>query len=208
MNTRIIIKKEKVNVMMKLLCAAFFTLHSSLFTSCSDWDDHYVEPENQVSDGLTMFQELQKHTELTDFSEVLSKTMLLKQHHKTAVSYADQLNGSQSFTVFAPVNGTFDKESLIKQLSTDSGDSTVIRSFVGNHLSYGITSSTSKTSELFLLNTKRATIGNGQVLGVSLKDKNVKARGGILHVLERTLPYRQNLYLWSAEFLYSLTPYH
>ena len=196
MNTRIIIKKEKVNVMMKLLCAAFFTLHSSLFTSCSDWDDHYVEPENQASDGLTMFQELQKHTELTDFSEVLSKTKLLKQHHKTAVSYADQLNGSQSFTVFAPVNGTFDKESLIKQLSTDSGDSTVIRSFVGNHLSYGITSSTSKASELFLLNTKRATIEGGKVLGTPIVagGENISVKGGILHILERPLPYRHNLY--------------
>ena len=97
------------------------------FTACSEWDEHYEDPVTQANSSLTLWQTIQQHPELSDFSEVLSNTMLLKQHKKTDVSYADMLNGSQSFTVFAPVNGSFDKDALISQLATDSGDSAVIR---------------------------------------------------------------------------------
>lgn len=166
----------------------------SLNTACSEWDDHYEEPITQAGGQQTLWQTIQQNPELSDFSEVLSKTMVLRQHKKTDISYADLLNGLQTFTVLAPVNGSFNKDSVLTLLETDKGDSMVVRSFVGNHLSYSLTNNTELPTDFFLLNTKRATIGNGQVLGVSLKDKNVKARGGILHVLERTLPYRQNLY--------------
>jgi hypothetical protein len=132
--------------------------------------------------------------ELSDFCEVLSKTMVFKHHRKTDVSYANLLDGAQTFTVLAPVNGTFDKDSLLSLLTTNRGDSMVVRSFVGNHLSYNLTTSVATPSEFFLLNTKRATIGNNQALGVPLKEANIRARGGILHVLQSTLPYRPNLY--------------
>lgn len=164
------------------------------FTACSEWDEHYEDPVTQANSSLTLWQTIQQHPELSDFSEVLSNTMLLKQHKKTDVSYADMLNGSQSFTVFAPVNGSFDKDALISQLATDSGDSAVIRSFVGNHLSYGPTSSVATPTEFFLLNTKRATVGNGKVLGSTVKEENLSAKGGLLHILERPLPYRYNIY--------------
>lgn len=194
MNTTINIKKGTVNVTVKLLCAAFFTLHASLFTSCTDWDDHYDDPVDQSESALTLWQTIQQHSELSDFSEVLSKTMFLKQHKKTDVSYADQLNGSQSFTVFAPVNGSFDKASLLALVETNSGDSAVIRSFVGNHLSYGMISSTGTPADGYLLNTKRISIGAGKVLDSSIQKENVRAKGGILHILEQPIPYRYNLY--------------
>ena len=62
------------------------------------------------------------------------------------------------------------------------------------HLSFSLTNDTEQPTDFFLLNTKRASIGNGQVMGVNLKEKNMRAKGGILHVLENTLPYRHNLY--------------
>ena len=163
-------------------------------TACSEWDDHYEAPVSQAESGLTLWQTMQQHPELSDFCEVLSKTMVLKQHKKTTVSYADLLNGAQTFTVLAPVNGSFNKDSVLNLLATDKGDSMVVRSFVGNHLTYSMVNSNEKPSEFFLLNTKRATIGGGQALGVNVKQANVKAKGGILHVLQNTLPYRQNLY--------------
>ena len=36
-------KRRTNRVLMKVLCAAFFMLHSSCFISCSDWNDHYDE---------------------------------------------------------------------------------------------------------------------------------------------------------------------
>jgi len=166
----------------------------ALTAACSDWDDHYEEPLTQADGQQTLFQAIQQNKDLSDFHEVLSKTMVIRQHRKTNVSYADLLNGGQTFTVFAPVNGSFDKDSVLALLETDKGDSMVVRSFVGNHLSYSLANNTKTPTDFFLLNSKRATVGNGSVLGVDLGENNVRATGGILHVLKGTLPYRPNLY--------------
>ena len=40
----------------------------------------------------------------------------------------------------------------------------------------------------------RAVIGNNAALDIPLKEDNIKAKGGIMHVLQNTLPYRHNLY--------------
>ena len=166
----------------------------ALTAACSDWDDHYEEPLTQAGGQQTLLQAIQQNKDLSDFYEVLSKTKMIRQHRKTSVSYADLLNGGQTFTVFAPVNGSFNKDSVLALLETDKGDSMVVRSFVGNHLSYSLTNNTGTPTDFFLLNSKRATVGNDSVLGVKLAETNVKATGGILHVLNGTLPYRPNLY--------------
>lgn len=162
--------------------------------SCADWDDHYEDPLTQSGAEPTLWQAIQQRAELSDFREVLSQTKVFKHHKKTDVSYADLLNGAQTFTVLAPVNGSFNKDSLLNLLTTNKGDSMVERFFVANHLSYNLTSSIETPQEFFLLNTKRATIGNNQALNVPIKEANVKARGGVMHVMQGTLPYRYNLY--------------
>ena len=164
------------------------------YWSCADWNDHFESPADQASGELTLWQTMQQHPELSDFREVLSKTMVFKHHQKTGVSYADLLDGAQTFTVLAPVNGTFNKDSVLNLLTTNRGDSMVVRSFVGNHLSYNLVSNVGNPSEFFLLNTKRATIGNNTVLSAPIKEGNIRAKGGIMHILQTTLPYRHNLY--------------
>ena len=162
--------------------------------SCADWDEHYEDAASQVGSELTLWQTIQQRPELSDFSEVLSKTKVFRYHKVTGVSYADLLDGVQTFTVLAPVNGSFNKDSILGLLSTNRGDSMVVRSFVGNHLSYNQVNNVSKPTDFFLLNSKHATIGNNQAIGVPVKEGNISAKGGILHILQNTLPYRYNLY--------------
>ena len=167
---------------------------AAALTACSEWDDHYENSTAEASATPTLWQAIQQRPELSDFREVLNNTMVFRHHKKTGVSYASLLDGEQTFTVLAPVNGTFDKDSVLRLLETNRGDSMVVRSFVGNHLSYNLTNSMSTPTEFFLMNTKRATIGNNQVLDVPIREANVRSRGGIMHVMEHTLPYRYNLY--------------
>lgn len=167
---------------------------AAVLGACSEWDDHYESPVDVAGSELTLWQTMQQHPELSDFREVLGKTMVFKHHKKTDISYAQLLDGAQTFTVLAPVNGSFNKDSVLNLLSTNRGDSMVVRSFVGNHLSYNLTTSVDKPVEFFLLNSKRATLAGGQALDVPLKEANVRAKGGIMHVLQGTLPYRYNLY--------------
>ena len=173
-----------------LLCCGV----SVVLTACADWNEHYEDPASQAGSEPTLWQAIQQRPELSDFGEVLSKTMIYKHHKKTSVSYANLLDGAQTFTLLAPVNGSFNKDSVLSLLATNSGDSMVERSFVGNHLSYRLTTNSADPVEFFLLNSKRATLGNNLVLDVPVKEANVKAKGGIMHVLQNTLPYRHNLY--------------
>lgn len=167
---------------------------TAALTACSEWDDHFENSIAEATTTPTLWQSIQQRPELSDFRDVLTNTMVFRHHKKTDVSYADLLNGEQTFTVMAPVNGTFNKDSVLRLLETNRGDSMVVRSFVGNHLSYNLANSQNAQKEFFLINTKRATIGNNQVLNVPIREANIKSRGGIMHVMERTLPYRYNLY--------------
>ena len=109
------------------------------FISCSDWDDHY-EDEAANSSDLTLWDAIKQRDDLSDFAQVLENTMVFRQHKKTSVSYADVLKGGRSFTLFAPVNGTFNKDSLLSLVTTAKGDSAVERFFIMNHLAQNLVS--------------------------------------------------------------------
>ena len=110
-------------------------------TACSDWNDHYEGTADAGSAGGTLWQQMKANPQLSDFCEVLEQTKVYRMHKKTPVSYADLLNSGQSFTVVAPVNGTFDKAALLQQVQTVTGDSAVEKSFAMNHISRSLISS-------------------------------------------------------------------
>ena len=87
-----------MKMMMKLLGAAFFVLHSSFFISCSDWDDHY-EADNSIlsSQQATLWENIRSNGNLSEFASLLQKA-----------GYDEVLNASQTYTIWAPANGSFD----------------------------------------------------------------------------------------------------
>jgi hypothetical protein len=145
---------------------------------------------------LTMKQQSQ----LSDFCQVLEQTKVFRQHKKTATSYAQLLDGGQSFTVLAPVNGTFNKDSLLRLVQTAVGDSIVEQMFVLNHLSrsnvsvFGAESSLAPSPGFRLANTKYVAIGQNQIGGVAVAEANCRTHNGTLHVMKGSLPYNRNLY--------------
>jgi hypothetical protein len=104
-------------------------------TACSDWNDHYEVSADAGAAGGTLWEQMKANPQLSDFCEVLEQTKVYRMHKKTPVSYADLLKGGQAFTVLAPVNNTFNKDSLLRLVQTVAGDSAVEKSFVQNHLS-------------------------------------------------------------------------
>ena len=126
---------------------------AAALTACTEWDDHY-EPSVDSGVGGTLWEQLSTNPQLTDFCEVLEKTEVFRMHQKRGVSYADLLRGGQAFTVMAPVNGTFNKDSLLSLVKTAHGDSMVEKAFVFNHLSRMATSLKTVPQELRLLNGK------------------------------------------------------
>lgn len=179
--------------MVRLAFATFFIIPASFLVSCTEWDDHY-EGDHVGTVDQTLWQQLKSNTQLSDFCQVLEQTKIFRMHKKTPVSYADLLNSGQSFTVVAPVNGTFNKDSLLQLVQTAQGDSVVERFFVLNHLSRSLSSIEQDSKKMPLLNKKHVTMENGTIEGVNLTSYNLRAKNGILHVAARPLPYQRSLY--------------
>ena len=172
---------------------------AAVLTACADWDDHYDATAGPGSE-LTLWQTMKQQSQLSDFCQVLEQTKVFRQHKMTATSYAQLLDGGQSFTVLAPVNGTFNKDSLLRLVQTAVGDSAVEQMFVLNHLSrsnvsvFGTESSLASSPGFRLANTKYVAIGQNQIGGVAVAEANRRTHNGTLHVMQGSLPYNRNLY--------------
>ena len=185
-----ITKRIKQYIMAGSVCCCM----TAVLTGCAEWNDHYEGEGEAVGSNLTLWQQLQANPQLSDFCEVLKETKMFRMHKKTPVSYADLLDGGQSFTVVAPVNGTFDKAQLLQLVQTNQGDSIVEKSFVQNHIARSLSSMQNEPSMVRLLNSKRADFTNGKILDVTLNAQNVHAKNGVLHVAAEPLPYRRSIY--------------
>ena len=164
-----------------------------MLASCSDWNDHYEGTADAASEGATIWQQMKATPELSDFCDVLEQTKVYRMHKKTPVSYADLLSGGQSFTVLAPVNNTFNKDSLLQLVQTVRGDSAVEKSFVQNHITRSLVSSSPNTAKMLMLNMKHMTMENGLVDNTPVKLANTKSSNGMFHILQLALPYKHNI---------------
>lgn len=162
-------------------------------TSCSDsWDDHYDTATS--GSEQTLWHEISANSNLSDFSSVLSNTYIYRHHKKSTVSYADLLNSGQAFTVWAPQNGTFNKDSLIALCKTAIGDSCVEKMFVKNHIARSTFSLVGDSDDVTLMNTKHLTFGSGKIGDATISSANNRAKNGILHIINKDLSYQYNIY--------------
>ena len=175
------------------LGAVLLSLCVSL-ASCSDWNDHYEGGAGSTGGDETLWEQLSGNAQLSDFSELLAQTMVFRMHKKTPVSYAQLLNGGQAFTVVAPLNGPFNRDSLLSLLDTNQGDSVVEKFFVMNHLSRTTSSVTAQAQDLLMLNGKHMATTLQDIEGTTLVDPNRHAENGVIHVAATPLPYFENLY--------------
>ena len=167
---------------------------AAALTACSEWDDHYDADKAAEGAGITLWEQLKANPQLSDFCRVLDETKVFRMHKKTSVSYAQLLHSGQAFTVVAPVNETFNCDSLLDLVKTHQGDSVVEKLFVFNHLSRSLSSLTDVERSVLMLNSKHAMMSSSHIEGVRIIDSNRHAKNGILHVVERPLPYEYNLY--------------
>jgi len=175
----------------KIVCA--FCVGCAV-SSCSEWEDHYENLATSEGSSTMLWQQLKGNPQLSDFCEVLEQTKVFRMHKKTPVSYADMLNSGQSFTVMAPVNNTFNKDSLLQLVQTAQGDSIVEKYFVKNHISRSLTSSKADSTRMRLLNEKRVVVKDGTIGGVTITTPNQRAKNGIVQVMGSPVPYFQNIY--------------
>lgn len=176
----------------------------SMTYACTNdsWESHYLD-DPAITTQQVLWDKLLEQDQLSDFRDILDSVKVMSGRKITNVSYADLLR-LQYFTVFAPVNGTFNKDSLLALCATVEGNQLVERQFVMTHLSrrpFSLSAGANPTMA-FMFNGKHLPLENSALAGVPfiVSQSNVVARNGIIHNLTSAIPYRMNVYEYIKYF--------
>jgi uncharacterized surface protein with fasciclin (FAS1) repeats len=170
-------------------------LSALTLTACSDtWDDHYdATLTNGVSDG-TLWQAISSNSELSNFASVVK-----------ACGYDVRLNGSQMFSVFAPVNSQFsqaDADALITQYNAEKRQgvkdeyNTVIKEFLQNHIAlynYSVAEDI-ESQPIVMMNGKYQSLGSKQFGGNQLLSSNALYGNGVLFTIDKQVSFFPNVF--------------
>lgn len=183
-----------MNKIYKTMVAVLPLCALNALSSCSDkWEDHYDAWEGVPT--ATLLQHVESQQQLSNFLDLLKKTHVYNNNHATSVTYADLLDSDQSLTVWAPVNGTFNYDSLVALCQTQKGDSTVGQHFIMNHIAHNLYNMNSETNQnVLMLNNKYLPLGSNSLFNALTQSTNLAATNGLLHVLNNGVQYTYNVY--------------
>lgn len=186
----------KKNKFYRMQAAAVF-MAGLCCASCSDtWDDHYTAASEGVI-NTTLWQAINSNSELSNFAKVAK-----------ACGYDTTLDGSQTFTVFAPTNANLTSEqadSLIALYNEDkaagvkTAENRVIKQFLQNHIAlYKKSVSSISTDSVTMMNGKYQTLTQAGIGGENFETKNILYNNGILYTLGGQVKYEPNIFEYLA----------
>ncbi len=164
--------------------------------SCSDsWDDHY--DQNGTNGNESIYQLIKDNPKLSDFMRVLEATHVYNNNKPTKVTFAQLVAADQALTVWAPLNGSFNADSLLEVCKTQKGDSVVAKHFVMNHIAHNLYNMNAQTNEnVRMLNDKFLRLTPKALYNANVveNDFNIPAVNGLLHVVTNDADYTYNIY--------------
>ena len=175
MNTKIL---TKYLIACSLCCGA-----AAALTACADWDDHY-DADTALLDtqNATLWQNIQQAGNLSQFASLLKKA-----------GYDAILDAPQTFTVWAPVDGSFDYEAV-----SALNDTRLQKEFIENHIARNnYPASGTFDQRIFTLNEKMMHFGGSggySIQGIGVDRANLAAGNGTIHTLNGKIPFMQNIY--------------
>ena len=162
--------------------AMAFLAAGAMTTACSDWDDHYDNNGVSGSASETIWENVKANANLSQFADLMLKA-----------GYDQVINTTQTYTVWAPLNGTFNYDSLNALPLTNLKEH-----FAMNHVArFNYPASGSVDAAVTMLNKKVMPFtGNGTYTfnGVEVVSPNVASSNGMLHVTSGMVDYLANLF--------------
>jgi uncharacterized surface protein with fasciclin (FAS1) repeats len=154
-----------------------------VLASCSDFSDYNDVPADQLASGnQTLWANIQQNANLSDFAALVKRS-----------GFDKELDNTRTYTVWAPVNGTFNTADY-QGLS----DSLLLQRFVKSHVAeYGHAASGMVEERVHTLNEKSFTFeGNGTYTygGQIVSQANLPSSNGVMHLLQGTAQFYPNLY--------------
>lgn len=202
-------KRNRFNQVMSGLLGAALLLG---IPSCSD--DHYdIKPAEDTA-ANTIWQNIESNQQLDSLAMILKRVKVYTREddkNNKKMTYAELLNTPQTFTFWAPINGTYNAKAYLDQLDevdalmaegkreeANKKEYTLGVQFAQNHLARFNYESNMGEQEVRLLNGKLCTYHAAQSLfnGVALNQqyKSVPASNGTMHLLEGQSPFAYNVY--------------
>lgn len=167
-----------------ILCSALFAV-----SSCDDTDVMSDAPQE------TLYNVMMADNDLTEFIEVIN--------HCGAHCADSLFNQSRVYTVWAPKNKTFNKDSLISEIKEGGKRDQVFHRFVMAHVANNLHAANGDMdAKILLLNGKFAELDgyreNGKLYytfdGQTLEEVNRRTRNGFLHKLASPAEYKYNIW--------------
>lgn len=154
--------------------------------SCTDtWDDHYNAGLSTLKFNGTTMQALEENA--SDFAKVVK-----------AYGFSRELSSDNTYTVWAPADGSFDLSDYVGANGERVADSAeVVNDFIKNHVALYSLSLSPKDQSFSLLNRKRGSMTSDGMFGHSKIDEqknNISCQNGILHLIDQPSPYANNLF--------------
>lgn len=151
--------------------------------SCTDFADYNEAYVGQSGASMqSLWANISANDELSDFAKLLRKA-----------GYDEYLSAARTYTVFAPLNGTYNSDSLAL---LDSA--TLASRFVENHVAnYNYQLSGTVNERIHTLNEKSFVFDSssgGTFAGVSINEANQPSLNGTMHTLNGYAPYYPNVY--------------
>ena len=166
-------------------------------SACSD--DHF-DITSDTASKQTIWKTIQNDERLSNFADILQSVYYSKNEQKaTPETYADLLNNTQTFTVWAPVNDSFDYayyKGLIESGIRDSIYKVEMELIRNNMTRYSRSAIGNGSVKVNLLNSKSAWLNfdEGTFQGIAMTEPNVRVSNGALHILAHPTKYLPNLY--------------
>lgn len=159
-------------------------------SSCEDNEVVRVTPQTPYADK-TMFEVLTDDADLSDFVDVLDAC---------GVHCADSLfNHSRVYTLWAPINGTFNKDSIIAEAEENRDQ--VFRTFVQSHVANLLHPANGllEDNHIIMLNNKIASFEGNYKSGYTfdgseIKEANIRVSNGIIHKMDSPSEYKYSIW--------------
>lgn len=154
-----------------------------VLAACSDFSDYNEARTDAAATGnQTLWENIRQNSQLSDFAALVQKA-----------GFDDELNQSHYYTVWAPLNGTFDPSEL-QQL----GNEALLKQFVQNHIAdYGHNATGELNERVHMLNGKSYNfVGQGTYTfdNVPVATANQPSSNGVMHLMSGAAVYYPNLY--------------
>ena len=179
-------KNFQFQYMWKALGIAVIPL---MLGACSDRNDYNDVPTDiTISANQTVWKNIQANANLSDFAALIKKA-----------HFDDDLQSSKFYTVWAPVNGSYDAQALMSEDST-----MVLKQFVKNHIAnYNHKISGTTSERVTTLNSKSYLFqsdGTASTFGsIALSQMNLPSSNGMMHLLTGANPFYPNIYEYITE---------